>query len=105
MDKSGRHNETMDLFACREPMPDNVPRDVAALFEQLALGLIRDGWERYSARAILHRIRWHMSVEKKDREFKANNNWTPELSRWFMKKYPAYGAFFELRERKKNNDD
>lgn len=75
----------------------DIPADVVALFEQLALRIARTGFERYSARAVLHRIRWHYQIDKGDRGFKANNNWTPRLARWFMEKHPELDNFFETR--------
>lgn len=101
----------MDLFDWRPPegpgpdYPVGVPHDVSALFEKLALDLIAQGWAKYSARAILHRIRWHHHVERGDRSFKANNNWTPTLSRWFMGKHQAYDGFFETRLMTMSLDD
>ena len=90
-----------DLFSWRRPepppRPSMVPLDVCTMFETLALDIFRAGWERYSARAILHRIRWHHHVEVGDRDFKCNNNWTPALSRWFMLKHPECGEFFATR--------
>lgn len=74
-----------------------IPPEVAGLFEEYALRLFRTGFERYSARAILHRIRWHFHVDKGDRGFKCNNNWTPKLARWAMSKHPQLYNFFELR--------
>lgn len=75
----------------------SVPPEVVFLFERLAMELVDNGFVRYSARAILHRIRWHYHVEKGDKEFKCNNNWTPQLSRWFMVKYPQLDGFFAIR--------
>jgi hypothetical protein len=74
-----------------------VPLEVLDLFERLTLKLIADGWERYSADAILHRVRWHFKVDKGNREFKCNNNWTSRLSRWFIEHHPQHDDFFELR--------
>ena len=54
---------------------------------------------RYSADAILHRCRWHWQVERGDRGFKINNNWSAPLARWFLKIHPEAAGFFELRER------
>lgn len=78
-------------------MPDGVPVDVCLLFEQLALVVRAAGFERYSARAILHRIRWHEAVEKGNREFRANNNWSAALARWFLAAHPELPNFFETR--------
>ena len=76
-----------------------VPLEVLTLFEKLTLDVVESGWEHYSADAILHRIRWHYHIEKGDRTFKCNNNWTAELSRWFMDKYPHHNGFFFTRIR------
>lgn len=89
-------NVQADLFALAPPA--DVPEEVAALFESYAIAVIRTGLGRYSARAVLHRIRWHHHVEKGNREFKCNDHWTPALARWFMEKYPQHAGFFETRE-------
>lgn len=95
-----------DLFARRDrpqPYPMGIPPEVCAKFEELALGLA-DGslsgyqFKRYSADAILHRIRWHFTVERRDRAFKVNNNWSSILARWWLSRHPEYEGFFELRE-------
>jgi hypothetical protein len=77
--------------------PDKVPPEVCDLFERMTLDLWLDGWIHYSARGIMHRIRWHQRVEMGNRTFKANNNWTPALARWVMEKHPVIDNFFELR--------
>lgn len=77
--------------------PLGVPVEVCTLFEQIALDVKAKGFARYSARAILHRIRWHHHLEKGNREFKANNNWTPAMARWVIARHPEMKAFFELR--------
>lgn len=79
--------------------PDGVPVEVCSLFERLAIEVRGRGFSRYSADAILHRVRWEMNIERGDRAFKANNNWTPALARWFLKNHPEANGFFELRER------
>lgn len=77
---------------------EKIPPDVRAQFEKLALHLINSGWAKYSADAILHRIRWHMRVERNIRDFKCNNNWTSHLARWFADKHPEHSEFFNYRE-------
>lgn len=89
----------LEWVAPPAPFPDGVPPDVCSLFEKLALELRRLGFERYSADAILHRIRWEMHIERGNRAFLANNNWAAPLARWFMARNPGAGKFFELRER------
>ena len=91
----------LDLFTYAEAHrpPIGVPPDVAALFEQIALDIHAKGWNRYSADAVLHQVRWHRHFTYNDRGFKANNNWTSLLARWFLEKHPDKRGFFELRER------
>ena len=86
----------------REPnaLPADIPEDVAALFEKFSFEIMRAGMAHYSARAILHQIRWHHYVERGNREFKCNDHWTPFLARWFMAKYPQHDGFFETRIQK-----
>lgn len=81
----------------RAKRPLWVPLDVSSLFEKLTLDLWNAGWEHYSARAVLHAIRWHKHVEVGDRTFKCNNNWTPALARWFHRVHPEMGEFFHTR--------
>lgn len=78
---------------------EGVPADVCLHFERLALSIQAQGWKRYSADAILHRIRWEWQIERGDRGFRCDNNWTALLARWFMKRNPKAEGFFELRER------
>lgn len=79
--------------------PDDVPPEVCRLFEELSLSLHLGGFERYSADAVLHRLRWEIQVTRGDRGFKINNNWAAPLARWFMLRNPSCQKFFELRER------
>jgi hypothetical protein len=84
-----------------QPMtyPAGVPADVCRHFEKIALELLGLGFKRYSADAILHRIRWHMHVECGNLAFKCNDHWTAPLARWFLKRNPKAAELFELRER------
>lgn len=72
---------TPDLFAYADRQGSinisDVPPDVVDLFERFALEIQSRGFDQYSARAILHRIRWHHHIDKGNRDFKCNNNWTP----------------------------
>lgn len=83
----------------RAPYPDGVPADVCELFETLALRVYANGYKRYSADALLHRIRWEHHIERGNRAFKANDHWTAPLARWFLANHPDKKGFFELRER------
>lgn len=56
------------------------------------------GHSRYSMRAIMHRIRWHMNVETRDPDgFKINNNYSQDYSMKVMEEHPEFKEFFKLR--------
>lgn len=78
-----------------------IPANVETMFHNITSELISKGYERFSADAILHRIRWYMRVDKGDREFKVNNNWSSELSRRFTDSNPRNCGFFEQRQLKR----
>jgi hypothetical protein len=78
--------------------PPEIPAHICDTFEELALQVYERGFDRYSARAILHRIRWHYQIERGDIHFKVNNNYSARLARWFLKHYPSLDGFFETRE-------
>jgi hypothetical protein len=77
---------------------NTIPDDVKSLFEKFASETIGRGYGRYSADAILHRIRWTMQIERGLRDYKCNDHWTSALARWFMDKHPEHSGFFELRK-------
>src|SRR5947209_2342569 len=80
--------------------PAGIPPDVALMFEELSLAVAVRGFSKYSARAVMHRLRWHHHIEKGDRTFKLNNLWSARLSRWFRAKHPRLSKFFEQRDRR-----
>ena len=82
---------------------ENIPEEVYTKFEMLALQVFAQGRMRYSADAILHRVRWHFSIDERRDDFRCNNNWTAPLARWFLRRHPEVGDFFELRVRKSIN--
>jgi hypothetical protein len=56
---------------------------------------------RFSARTILHRIRWYTAVETDDPAgFKINNNWSPFYARLLILEDSSFDGFFELRRSK-----
>lgn len=70
--------------------------DVWKQFERFALEACRLGL-KYSAKAIMERVRWHCEVEN-NQEFKVNNNFTAYYARIFAAKYPEHSKIFEFRE-------
>ncbi len=59
------------------------------------------GHRRYSADALLHRLRWHLSVEivatQGDGGFKLNDHFTSRYARKLMQEDARFAGFFELR--------
>jgi len=72
---------------------------VWGLFVRFAMEAIAVGRPKFSARDIVHRIRWHTNVELRSvDEFKINDHWSPYYARLFVRVYPEYNWLFELRE-------
>ncbi len=74
---------------------------VYILFQRFAGEVRGRGYRRYSADAILHRIRWHLNVDIRptfDSEFKINDHYSSRLARLLIERDPTYEGFFELRE-------
>ncbi len=68
------------------------------LFCRFALVAARRGRTRFSARTVLHRIRWYTQIETEDPGgFKVNNNWSPFYARLFVHDFPEYATLFETR--------
>jgi hypothetical protein len=87
------------------PPPTGIPADLADKFEELALRVASRGFSKYSARAILHQIRWFERVERGNAEFRVNNNISRPLADWWMSRWPEYGRFFETRDRHSVDDE
>lgn len=76
---------------------DRAHPEVFRKFRELADGLRAAGWSRYSADALMHRIRWHYHVERQDREWKINNDFSSRYARLLMDVDPSFVGFFETR--------
>jgi hypothetical protein len=40
-----------------------------------------------------------MTIERGNRAFRCNNNWTSLLARWWLARHPEFVGFFETRDR------
>jgi len=56
------------------------------------------GMKRYSARAVLHILRWETWTADADKQFKINDHKSPEWARRAMSEYPELSGFFSVRE-------
>lgn len=70
------------------------------VFKKFTFQLIRAGRSRYSADAVLHRIRWRTAVKTKGDDFKINDHWSAHYARKFHAQFPMYASFFETRTRR-----
>ena len=73
---------------------------VYKLFERFALEAARSGRQRFGARAIWERLRWHLAIEVVgDEAFKLNDHYPPYYAREFARRHPEHAALFEFRSR------
>jgi hypothetical protein len=72
--------------------------EIYELFKSFAFEMIRAGREHYSARTVIHRIRWHTDLHaRSDDGFKINNDYSPFYARKFEREFPQHAGFFAKR--------
>lgn len=71
--------------------------NVYELFKRFTFELIQRGHKHYSSDAVIHRIRWHTSLETTGDGFKVNDHYPAFYSRLFHRDYPEHDAFFRKR--------
>jgi hypothetical protein len=84
--------EAFDLF-------DAAHAEIWGLFKFYSLEILNAGRERYGAKGIIERIRWHTSVSG-GMDFKINNNHAPFYARKLAAEDKRFESFFEFREQK-----
>ena len=80
---------------------------VFELFKQYATEAMAAGQRRYSADALVQRIRWHLTVETvptDGTEFKINDHYSSRLARMLVEAEPKFEGFFELRQLRAQGD-
>lgn len=71
---------------------------VYGLFKRFAAELLAAGRERYSARTIVERIRWHVATgTKTDDGFKISDHFSAFYARLWLAEHPEREGFFVLR--------
>lgn len=73
---------------------------VFQLFVKYALEAKRRGYDRFGAKAIIERMRWHLNIETTGDYFLLNNDFTAHYSRKAMDEIPELKGFFHLREKR-----
>lgn len=57
------------------------------------------GFTHYGMKALVERLRWHMTVERKSTEpFKINNDFASRYARYIMRLEPDLAEFLEVRK-------
>jgi hypothetical protein len=88
------------------------PRSIQAKFEeyhrkrpevyQQLIGLVfdkyRNGRKFYGIGALFEELRWYFRIEKREEDFKLNNNYRSRYVRKLIDEFPELEDFFELRE-------
>lgn len=67
---------------------------VYSLFDHFTRQAVASGIPRYSAYAIVNRIRWHTTIETVGSQFKISNDHIPHLARMWLRENPAHKDFF-----------
>lgn len=67
-------------------------------FKRFAWEAKRMGRSRWSADAIIQRIRWFICIETAGDDFKVNDHFSAEYARLLIAEEPAFEGFFELRK-------
>lgn len=75
---------------------------VYKLFKKFARQAKEAGRDRWSARDIVHRIRWFVNIETNDptSDFKINDHYSPYYARKLVKQDDSFDGFFEMRQLK-----
>lgn len=71
---------------------------VYELFVRFSRQALGRGHRRLGAKSIIERMRWEITIESTDLDFKINNNYAPYYSRKLMAEFPQFKDFFQTRE-------
>jgi hypothetical protein len=71
---------------------------VFELFKKFAREVMQTGRRRFSADAVIQRIRWFVQVDTTGDEFKVNDNYSAYYARLLIRECPEFDGFFELRK-------
>ena len=77
---------------------DQANPEIYELFKTFAFEMIFAGRRHYSARTVIHRIRWHTDLHARTNDgFKINNDYSPFYARKFESEFPQHMGFFAKR--------
>ena len=67
------------------------------MFKHFAFKALDSGRNKYSARAIMERLRWELNIQTESEDYKINNDTIPHYARMFLRDFPQHQGFFETR--------
>lgn len=101
------HQERLDSkFKGKETIGERFERfhsenpHIFLLFVKYALEAKRRGYDKFGAKAIVERMRWHLNIETTGDYFLLNNDFTAHYSRKAMDEIEELKGFFHLREKR-----
>ena len=71
--------------------------EVYTMFKHFAFKAMDSGRRKYSARAIMERLRWELNIQTKSEDYKINDHTIPHYARMFLRDFPDHEGFFETR--------
>lgn len=90
--------KTKDLRGDFEKFDKENP-EVWTLFVHYTLEMIKLGFQRYSADAVMHRVRWESDLKTASRDgLKINDHHVSFFARKFEAAYPQHAGFFRRRK-------
>ncbi len=93
-----KHEDEAAVFDIKNPQ-------VWELFKKLAFEAKRKHYERFSARAIIHLIRWNTTTETDGRKYKISNNFSPYYAKKFIREFPEFEGFFVIKGSNKEEQE
>lgn len=78
---------------------------VYLLFDKFARQVLAAGYRRYSADAVIHRIRWHTTIVARNPVLRISNNHASYYARLWMVANPQHAGLFQLRSITEAPDD
>ena len=86
------YREAFNIFDRENP-------EVYTLFKSFCFEVLNRGKQKYSARAIMERLRWELDLNPRGSDiYKINDHTIPYYARKFLAEPPQHGSFFEIRK-------
>ena len=101
LDFQRANQAVLDFQRAEQTLFDIWVKDNSAVYRRfcyVARKAKQGGMKRWSARGVIHVLRWKSTIQDSDPTFKINNNISPMLARQAMQDHPELKGFFEVRD-------